>query len=570
MIKEFPPLPEVTQLENRREKNADLIDPAILQSADFLHSPEVVELLEMKEKIGLLGGKLNPVELVTIDNVAAQKARFLDVFGTNDESGVVFSYEAVKDKAQAALKEGLVALGHKDEDVGNMSLQEMVAEAGAQTTLLRDQGRENRRSIRSSLKANPQLHETDHAKHILRSKLAANIAMQGLVVDLESTLQLVQGISQNDDTQIAEALGQIYGRSISSELRAAADQYLLEVPKNAHNRFVGDGTSGLTSDEFEALVLAENKTIPSTAKGVEELQLMRKTDDPRSLLYADSTDIKKAFVWTTEKLYGEYEERTGAAFPEDQKFSFAIGDYSSIDVRDKSSGGKVICIPQNRIVDLKSLYELIIHEIESHVLQSYLSDVVVGLGGGMTKPNQEIVYEGLALTREDEGSREFLGIESKLSENKAYYILAMDEALKGKSFWEVAHVIYDQSLELLKKRGIDDDAIERQAKEKAWTIAYRVFRGHQKLDGFDTETAYAFTKDEAYLHGLLLVSQLNEREMGNIAAVAISHINALSLLARFDFSDDKMPITFQRHADEYFSNFLHPSLKEYVERTKAS
>ena len=106
-------LPEVAKLEKRQKRTQGLINPDILQSPNFLNSPEVIELQEIKEKIGLLGGKLNPVEMVTIDNVAAQKTRFFEVFGTDDESGVVFSYEKTKANATAALKEGLISLVQK-------------------------------------------------------------------------------------------------------------------------------------------------------------------------------------------------------------------------------------------------------------------------------------------------------------------------------------------------------------------------------------------------------------------------------------------------------------------------
>lgn len=569
MMKEYAQLPEVTQLENRLSRTENLIDPAILQSPDFLDSPEVVQLLEIREIVGQLGGKLNPVELVTIDGVADQKKRFLEVFGTDDESGVVFRYDKVKNKAKAALQEGLIALGHEADEVEQMSLDEIISVATSRTSLLKEQLRENRQSIRSS-KPDAQSLEDTNSRNLLRSKLAANIALKGLVSDLEATLHVVQGLSQEDDAQMAEAFGQIYGRNISPELRAAADQYLSELPEKTQNHFMGDGTSGLTQDEFDALVYSELNSIPSTEAGVAELTKLREENDPRALLYADSNDIHQAFEWVTEQLYKQYAERKGTEFPEDQKFSFDIGDYSSIDVRDKSTGGKVICIPKNRVVDLKNLYELMVHEIEAHALQSYLSDLVVGLGGGMTKPNQEIVYEGLALTRENDGSREFLGIESKLSERRGFYILAMDQALQGKSFWEVAHFIYEQAVDILEKRGVPADAIEKQAKENAWITTYRVFRGHHQLDGFTSETAYAFTKDGAYLHGSLLVDQMNEKDMANIAGVAISHLGALSLLARFDFSDEKMPITFQRHSDEYFRTVLQPRLNEYVERTKTN
>jgi hypothetical protein len=553
-------LPELQRLKSRRLRNGGrLIDSEILQSSEFLNDPDVRDLAEIREKVGLLGGKLNPVELVTIDGVAAVKKRFLEIFGSDKEADFEFTYTNAKQKAEAALRDGLEAAYSEDYNLSEMSFDAILDFASIKIEELRERVRENRGSIRQSRdKNNPN---TD----ILRTKLVASFAMQGVVEDLASTLQLVRGISMGDDGVMAEAIGAIYGRDIPLELKKAAEDYLQEMPNRVSDRYIGDGSSGISQDEFDALVMAEREKIPSTKEGLTKLGEMRAENNLKHLLYVDSSQIREAFEWIAGKLYDDYQTRTGNAFPEDQKFGFDISDdYSSIDVRDKSSGGKVVCIPTNRVTDLKSLYRLMIHEIESHVAQSLLSSVVVGLGGGMTKPNQETVYEGLALTRESEGTREFLGIEDKLVENRAFSIIAIEQALAGKGFWEVAHSIYDQAKDLLTKRGVSEERIEEQAKEKAWVIAYRIFRGHRQLDGSESG-GYAFTKEGNYLYGSLLVDQMNKLDMGEMAGVAITHTKALPLLARFSFESDKMPIPYSRHADEYFKEFLQPRLKEYVE-----
>lgn len=165
-------------------------------------------------------------------------------------------------------------------------------------------------------------------------------------------------------------------------------------------------------------------------------------------------------------------------------------DCSSIDVRDKSSlGHPAVFIPKDRHVTIAKLIQLTQHEILCHFRSSQAASEI-----GFIKSDDELFYEGLAAYMDREFDKNQLGYYNL---NFVYYIIAIDEAKNGKSFSEVAKIIYDLLPTNTKNKA-----------SKAWTYTYRVFRG-----ATDTKNpiGYAFTKDRAYFEGYLLARELYEK-----------------------------------------------------------
>lgn len=165
---------------------------------------------------------------------------------------------------------------------------------------------------------------------------------------------------------------------------------------------------------------------------------------------------------------------------------------TAIDVRDKSANGKpTIVIPKGRTVTEIKLLELIGHEIDSHVRQSMNGiKLYHGLGGGVFKSDDEVLYEGLAKISDIDFAVKYLGKPLELP--APYFILAMDCALKGETF----ATVFKQIFELIK----DTKKSDESAQTSAWSTTYRVFRGSTDPHN---EYGYYMPKDRAYLEGYL-------------------------------------------------------------------
>lgn len=206
----------------------------------------------------------------------------------------------------------------------------------------------------------------------------------------------------------------------------------------------------------------------------------------------DASFIKEIFVWSMEQ-YGV------EPWPVE-----ILKNCSSIDVRDKNSSGRsVIAIPASRKVNGLKLAELVGHEIECHWRNSQNNMII-----GCLKTDDEIIYEGVAKLKDMSFQMKTTG---KATMPSPYHIMAEDMALQGKSFAEVARSIFDVTGSV----------------KKAWTFTYRAFRGVT-----DTVNAagYAFTKDKAYLEGMLYVEELVKAGLSpylNFAALGIADFGEL-------------------------------------------
>lgn len=192
-----------------------------------------------------------------------------------------------------------------------------------------------------------------------------------------------------------------------------------------------------------------------------------------------SGEIKRMFEWAMNE-YG-----TKFKWPVE-----IIEDCSAIDVRDKSAfGHPIIAVPLDRKVSGFKMAELIGHEIECHWRNSINAELI-----GALKGDDELVYEGLAKTKDNRFNRIYLG---KDEYPVPYYILTQEMAMRGMGFAETARDIYKMLPTSIKNR-----------EAKAWLYTYRTFRG---VSDTRNPQCYAFTKDRAYFEGIIYANELKMR-----------------------------------------------------------
>lgn len=181
----------------------------------------------------------------------------------------------------------------------------------------------------------------------------------------------------------------------------------------------------------------------------------------------DANFIKEIFIWSMEQ-YGV------EPWPVE-----ILENCSAIDVRDKNSGGHpMIAIPASRKVNGLKLAELVGHEIECHWRNSQNITSI-----GCLKTDDEVVYEGVAKFKDMAFQAKTTG-EATLP--SIYHVLAESMALSSVGFAGVGRKLFEAT----------------KSAKRAWTFTYRAFRGVA-----DTTNAvgYAFTKDKAYLEGVICV-----------------------------------------------------------------
>ena len=167
--------------------------------------------------------------------------------------------------------------------------------------------------------------------------------------------------------------------------------------------------------------------------------------------------------------------------------------FTSIDVRDRSSMGSVVGIPSDCTKNGIQLIELIGHEILSHLLSSENTrwaikdilgskSVLLPLVNVLAKAENETLYEGAA-------KRSDVRVSGADAIPLPYYTIACHLAMKGKNFAECAEEIYALRL----ANGAKPEA----ARKGTWTTCYRVaLRGST-----NPEEPYMYPKDYCYRSG---------------------------------------------------------------------
>lgn len=275
---------------------------------------------------------------------------------------------------------------------------------------------------------------------------------------------------------------------------------------------------GTPSTDIAARALTailDNSSRNSLSRKVEISFPQKPENDEILKIKLDAKDIKAIFTWAMAQY---------PAIP----WEIVIDDNATaIDVRDKSHFGRpVIVIPSDRKVTGYKLAELIGHEIESHWRSSVNAEFI-----GALKCDDELVYEGLAVSKDKTFNRDFLG---SFELNSAYYILAMREALSGHSFTEISKLIFDYLPESLSNRA-----------EKAWNYTYRVFRG---ITDTQNNAHYAFTKDRAYFEGYCYAIDLEKAGKGTYLNFSTLDRKTLERLIEItDISDVRCHVMYDRN-----------------------
>jgi len=483
-------LPTQAEIPRIQASVADRANKIAYQPFEQMKADLPPAFVRTLERLPALTSRFNPVELYTADDVAKKKDAFIEAYSEGVRENPTFTYE----QGTAALRAALAKDGTSPEAV-KAELQKMRAEVEGQAVAEGD-------GLGATM------------KQVILRKLDDDLA----------TLALLEGLEGRDDTKIRDALATKYGRGVEAPLYDAAKVvygFLVENQAHATKKQQEDAPPPKMELPADlAAHLSKNETMTAG-------------------------EFKDAVDWMLGRYYATYEAKTGQAFPAELKYKVEINPaYSAIDVRDKSSEGPIIGIPDKPRSPKKYL-ELLRHEIDCHARQSLNGHFMFGFGGGALKVDEETWYEGLAKTEDTELMMQMFGDDS--NPTMPYYPFAIRMAEEGKSFLEV----FEAMLTLRREAG----SSEKTALSNAWNTAYRVFRGH-----IDTANphAYAMPKDQAYLRGWMLQHQLKERGLSHLNEAAIGPLDGPEVLSRFDFGPDDLMFPDVNLTRAYFDEVMRP------------
>ena len=447
------------------------------------------------ERLPALTARFNPVELYTADDVAALKDRYIADYKAGARDNPTFQYTQGVAKLRASLA--------KDGTSPEAIERELVA-------------------MRAAVAEHP-VEQGDALAGLMRQAVLRKID------DDLSTLLLLQGLEGRDEGKVKQALGTKYGAGVDDALFDAAKVvfgYLVETQAHASESKSNKGPAEPAPPRGGALP-------PALSAHLSKAESMT------------AAEFKDAVDWMLGRYYAMYEAKSGRPFPPALKYRVELDDsYSAIDVRDKSSDGPVIGIP-DKARSPKKYLELLRHEIDMHARQSMNGHFMFGFGGGALKVDEETWYEGLAKHNEIELMRQMFGDDSQPT--MPYFTFGIRMAEEGKSFVEV--------FEAMVKLRMEAGSSEKLALSNAWNTAYRVFRGHIDTSNPD---AYAMPKDQAYLRGWMLQSQLAERGLSYLNEAGIGPLDGPQLLSRFDFGPEDLMFPDVNLTQAWFDEILRP------------
>jgi hypothetical protein len=283
------------------------------------------------------------------------------------------------------------------------------------------------------------------------------------------------------------------------------------------------------------------------------------TEDEQRYLHElvfDAAGVKEAFEWALDR-YGIL-NRDGAG----QGFRVEIDRRATaIDVRDKSSQGPTVFVPESTRETAERLLGLVAHEIEGHARQSWNGEKLFMFGGGPLKIDEETLYEGLAMRYETDFRERYFGQEH-LHRNMDFYVFAVQRAESGGSFHDVYADQMDKRLRVrlgiplhtdFSPEQVQDTDAYAWAMEAAWGSTYRVMRGHIDMRN---PFGFAMAKDLAYFRGWILDHQLQESGHGHINEASICSIGQLRVLAEFNIRQDHLPAPFLDVTSDYLRILL--------------
>ena len=200
---------------------------------------------------------------------------------------------------------------------------------------------------------------------------------------------------------------------------------------------------------------------------------------------------------------------------------------------------------------------LIAHEIEGHARQAINGERLFGVRGGALRRDDETLYEGLAMRNEFAFREKYFGKVNADIDELYYYVFAVHQAEKGKSFRE----IFDDQLERWLRAALTlpygkslpsaasiDPAILRKARSRAWRVTYRVMRGHADTSN---RVPFAMPKDLSYLRGWLMDCELSRMGHAHLNEAAIVSVAGLEPLMEMELSPEDLPLPFTDIAPQY-------------------
>jgi len=394
-------------------------------------------------------------------------------------------------------------------------------------------------------------------RDISKAERLYRLSLYSKLKDDIATTKIIEGIATRNDELTKEGMYEKYTHFKNS------DDPLVKLAENVYHSLI----------EGKSTIKAE----PLLSK--EEIKFLKGTK-------VSPEETKEAFEWALKKL--------GILYPENPDGFRVIIDEKArtIDVRNKSKEGKVVVVPKDRKRTRKKLLELINHEIVGHARQSYNSEKIFKLGGGKLKFDDEVMYEGLAMRHEKDADLELFGEVNKYA--SPFYVLAIDLAQKGLSFYQIFDRLVDMKLHV-KLKIPPDQKIDRESlslKKEDWEKIYdwswgrviRVMRGHSDTRNLQ---AYALPKDIAYLAGYQIdkgLVQLQTQPLFQNRRINPAQLNEMAglvkggllALAEFDLSEPTISqliregkyIPFQDLARKYYDEFLRPQFLKSQESIK--
>ena len=391
-------------------------------------------------------------------------------------------------------------LGELDVVASTMSLVEMVTPINASA--------EKARCLAAMKDGKPATPKFQYNTELL-SKIAKQ---QSLVLEMWDTLPEITGeLSKEEPGRILAKMATERCREVH-QTAYLASQIL---SGDSMMRHTLKGIFGFPSDEIiqKAHLHAQNLAKGDVAVRCDTPERKARREALKAREF-DAEKIRENFLWAAEQC-----GFAGSRPVEIDPMATAI------DVRDKSSRGAVVVIPETRKVNGVKLVELTGHEICCHWGDSTRAGIFLPLlGSGNLKPLDETLYEGHAVMA-DFNTHANLGEKTQLCQ-KPWYVLAMELAREGLSFSEMAQRLY----ELVRPTTKTDEA----AWNTVWTACYRVKRGSSGAD-----CSYVLTKDQAYFAGRIQAEDLYASGLGNALSIATISVADLELLMPVvDFGED--------------------------------
>lgn len=356
----------------------------------------------------------------------------------------------------------------------------------------------------------------------------ARVALHFKIEDDLATCDVIEGIRTKDETLIKRGLEKKY-----------------------------PGTDPLLVERAEAAYREECIARPMPGGSLTEAQIAA-----LKAMIVDADGQREAFTWAL----GRYGMLRSEDCPDG--FNVVVSEHvTSIDVRDKCEGGPTVFVPAKRDgqdIDALELCALIDHEIGGHARHAMNGRRLFRLGGAMLRTDDETLYEGQGMRRENDFMRKHAG--ANPAPEAPLYVLAVALAERGKSFSEIVDDQEQRWLHVYGKIPADqpipdslDAKIRDKALKRAYRTAYRVMRGHVDMKN---AAGFAMAKDLAYFRGTALDEQLRSIGLGVVNDAAIMSTAALPMVARFNLQEETLPFPFQELGHEYLETRFLPNLRK--------